>query len=95
VQRFGEHAIQVDLPRHLLHFEPATLRKMLEQAGFSDMTSETRPRRGSVRQSIDLAGRGGEKWPGWMNLATVHRIICRRNRNSDRGSDLIATATKR
>jgi hypothetical protein len=29
-----------------------------------------------------------------MNLAVVHRMICRRNRNTDRGSDLIATATK-
>jgi len=94
VQHFGEFAIQVDLPRHLLHFERATLQTMLETAGFCDVTTETRPRRGSVRQSINLARRGGEKIPRWMNLATVHRLICRRNRNTDRGSDLIATATR-
>jgi hypothetical protein len=29
-----------------------------------------------------------------MNLDAVHRLICRRNRKSDRGSDLIATAMK-
>jgi hypothetical protein len=59
------------------------------------VTTETRPRRGSVRQSIDLARRlGGQPVPRWMNLATVHRLICRSNRNTDRGSDLIATATK-
>jgi 2-polyprenyl-3-methyl-5-hydroxy-6-metoxy-1,4-benzoquinol methylase len=94
VQRFGEFAIQVDLPRHLLHFEPATLAKMLEAAGFAEVTTETRPRRGSVRKSIDLARRGGRPIPRWMTLAAVHRLICRRNRNTDRGSDLIATATR-
>ncbi|MEA2710751.1 MAG: hypothetical protein QOF78_3352 [Phycisphaerales bacterium] len=94
VERFGEFAIQIDLPRHLLHFEPATLPKMLEQAGFCDVKSETRPRRGSVRQSINLARRGGQSIPRWMNLAIAHRMICRRNRKTDRGSDLVATATK-
>ena len=94
VHRFGEYAIQIDLPRHLLHFEPATLAKILETAGFADVKTRTRPRRGSVRQSISLARRGGQKIPRWMNLAAVHRLICRRNRNTDRGSDLIATATR-
>jgi 2-polyprenyl-3-methyl-5-hydroxy-6-metoxy-1,4-benzoquinol methylase len=94
VHRFGEFAIQVDLPRHLLHFEPGTLAKAVEEAGFLDVKMETRPRRGSVRQSVDLARRGGQELPRWMNLATVHRFICRRNRNTDRGSDLIASATK-
>jgi len=94
VERFGEHAIQVDLPRHLLHFEPATLATMLERAGFADVKVEARPRRGSVRQSINCARRGGRQLPKWMNLDATHRLICRRNRNTDRGSDLIATATK-
>jgi 2-polyprenyl-3-methyl-5-hydroxy-6-metoxy-1,4-benzoquinol methylase len=94
VQRFGEFAIQVDLPRHLLHFEPATLAKMLVAAGFVDVKTETRPRRGSVRKSIDLARRGGRPIPRWMNLPTIHRLICRRNRDTDRGSDLIATARR-
>jgi 2-polyprenyl-3-methyl-5-hydroxy-6-metoxy-1,4-benzoquinol methylase len=94
VQRFGEFAIQVDLPRHLLHFEPVTLAKILEVAGFAEVKTETRPRRGSVRQSINLARRGGRPIPRWMNLAVIHRLICRRNRNTDRGSDLIATATR-
>ena len=93
VMRFGEFAIQVDLPRHLLHFEPPTLRRMLESAGFLNVTTETRPRRGSVRQSINLARRHGTPLPRWMDLAVVHRMICRRNRNTDHGSDLIATAT--
>jgi 2-polyprenyl-3-methyl-5-hydroxy-6-metoxy-1,4-benzoquinol methylase len=94
VHRFGEFAIQVDLPRHLLHFEPRALAKMLESAGFADVKTETRPRRGSVRKSIELARRGGQRIPPWMNLSAVHRFICRRNRNTDRGSDLIATATR-
>lgn len=94
VQRFGEFAIQVDLPRHLLHFEPVTLANMLQAAGFADVQTETRPRRGSVRQSINLARASGRPIPRWMNLAALQRVICRRNRGSDRGSDLIATATK-
>ena len=94
VHRFGEFAIQVDLPRHLLHLEPATLARMLSAAGFAQVKTETRPRRGSVRQSIHLARRGGRAIPRWMNLAAVHRLICRRNRGTDLGSDLIATATK-
>lgn len=94
VQRFGELAIQVDLPRHLLHFERATLAKTLEAAGFADVIAETRPRRGSVRQSINLAREAGQPIPRWMNFAAAHRLICRRNRNTDRGSDLIATARK-
>jgi 2-polyprenyl-3-methyl-5-hydroxy-6-metoxy-1,4-benzoquinol methylase len=94
VHRCGEFAIQVDLPRHLLHFEPATLVKMLEAAGFAQVKTETRPRRGSVRKSINLARRGGRPIPRWMSLAAIHRLICRRNRNTDRGSDLIATAIR-
>jgi len=94
VHCFGEFALQVDLPRHLLHFESATLAKMLAAAGFAEVKTETRPRRGSVRKSIDLARRGGRPIPRWMNLAAIHRLICRRNRNTDRGSDLIATATR-
>ena len=95
VHRFGEHAIQVDLPRHLLHFEPATLAKTLERAGFADVKVDARPRRGSVRKSIHLARQhSGRPLSKWMNLDAAHRLICRRNRNSDRGSDLIATATR-
>ena len=94
VERFGEHAIQVDLPRHLLHFEPATLAKLLERARFGEVKVETRPRRGSVRKSINLARQSGRPLSKWMNLDATHRLICRRNRNSDRGSDLIAMAAK-
>jgi 2-polyprenyl-3-methyl-5-hydroxy-6-metoxy-1,4-benzoquinol methylase len=93
VERFGEDAIQIDLPRHLLHFEPATLTKMLESAGFTKVTVTSRPRRGSVRQSIQLAASRGRRVPSWMRSSLAHRLICRRNRDTDRGSDLIATAT--
>jgi hypothetical protein len=54
----------------------------------------TRPRRGSIRKSIDAARRHGRPLSKWMSFDATHRLICRRNRNSDRGSDLIATATR-
>ena len=77
-----------------LHFEPATLAKMLERAGFAEVKVETRPRRGSVRKSIQFARRNGRPLSKWMTFDATHRLICRRNRNTDRGSDLIATARK-
>jgi SAM-dependent methyltransferase len=93
VQQFRGDAIQIDLPRHLLHFEPASLGKMLEAAGFVDVAVHSRPRRGSVRQSINLARSRGQQVPAAMRTSLGHRLICRRNRGTDRGSDLVATAT--
>lgn len=64
---FGPDWFGLDLPRHLTHFTPATLKAMLEYAGFR--TGRVCLTRGSawIRQSAKLAGRAAAKTSRWMS----------------------------
>lgn len=61
---FGRHWFALDLPRHLVHFTPATLQRLLESEGFRVVSLEQVRRIGWLRHSARLAGRSpnGTYW---------------------------------
>lgn len=56
---FGAAWLGLDLPRHLVHFAPDTLRRMLEVAGFADLRLWTLPQSDWLRQTAELAQQQG------------------------------------
>jgi 2-polyprenyl-3-methyl-5-hydroxy-6-metoxy-1,4-benzoquinol methylase len=53
---FGPAWVGLDLPRHLVHFTPATLARMLESEGFSVVHQTTIGSSGWIRKSARLGG---------------------------------------
>lgn len=56
---FGADWFGLDLPRHLVHFDPDTLREMLERAGFDVHAVRLRRRTSWIHKSARLADRRG------------------------------------
>ena len=56
---FGSAWTGLDLPRHLLHFTPATLRRVLERAGFRVIYLHQIPNANWLRSSALLVARAG------------------------------------
>jgi SAM-dependent methyltransferase len=73
---FGPAWYALDLPRHLTHFTPRTLERMLQQAGFR--TGPVRMVRHSdwLRASARLACRltPGARWPRWLAAKSLSRL---------------------
>jgi SAM-dependent methyltransferase len=67
---FGAGWVGLDLPRHLTHFTPATLRRMLEQAGFGVIGLRQFPRADWLRSSALLATRHSRS-PLWQRALTL------------------------
>ncbi len=65
---FGRGWFGLDLPRHLTHFVPATLTRMLERAGFQPDPVTTLRHSNWLRASARLACRlkGSGLWRGWL-----------------------------
>jgi 2-polyprenyl-3-methyl-5-hydroxy-6-metoxy-1,4-benzoquinol methylase len=72
---FGQAWYGLDLPRHLTHFSPRTLRLMLQRAGFT--VSPVRMLRYSdwLRSSARLACRlAPARWPRWLKQKPLARL---------------------
>jgi SAM-dependent methyltransferase len=65
---FGQAWYGLDLPRHLTHFTPPTLRLMLEHAGFRINSLQLVRHSDWLRASAKLTGRQGRAtdWQGWL-----------------------------
>ena len=70
---FGAAWLGLDLPRHLVHFTPATLRRMLDAAGFADVRLWTLPQSDWLRQTAELARQQGAA-RGWQRLLCNRRL---------------------
>ncbi len=82
---FGANWYGLDLPRHLTHFTPATLRMMLGRAGFDHVELETQQHHSWIRHSARggfLKTRLGAGLAGWWGRLT------------GRAESLLAIATK-
>lgn len=85
---FGAHWHGLDVPRHLTHFTPETLRTMLCQAGFEQIDMHQQRHNSWIRHSADRLGGGlmrtrlGAGLAGWWGYVT------------GRAECLIAIATK-
>ncbi len=93
---FGPAWFGLDLPRHLTHFTAATLRRMLERAGFR--VEAVRPERYAdwLRSSVRLAARMG-RFPPWQRpLASraVAKLIAWGCAAVGKADGLLAVATR-
>jgi 2-polyprenyl-3-methyl-5-hydroxy-6-metoxy-1,4-benzoquinol methylase len=71
-KHFQHNWVGLALPRHLTHFTPATLRRMVEAAGFRVLSIEQLGRDGRIRKSARIATQAGR--PSvlrWKSLAGV------------------------
>lgn len=71
-RRFGRSWSQLDLPRHLLHFTPPTLRALVERHGFTVERTAMPGHTKWMRMSLDLAAKVGPRW--WMKACRVHLV---------------------
>jgi SAM-dependent methyltransferase len=93
---FGPSWFGLDLPRHLVHFTPLTLRAMLERAGF--VVEEVRQiRRASwLRASARLARSRRQRrgWLDWLALGPPGRLAALYFHLRGRSDTILATAIK-
>jgi len=82
---FGRAWVGLDLPRHLTHFSPATLHRMLQRAGFEVRSLQMIRHRNWLRSSADLSSRIPRRpyWHHWLKhkslagLATWYSYLTR------------------
>jgi 2-polyprenyl-3-methyl-5-hydroxy-6-metoxy-1,4-benzoquinol methylase len=93
---FGNAWIGLDLPRHLTHFAPATLHRMLHRAGFRvqsiRMVRHSHWLRTSAEQSCRRAR--APHWHRWLQTRPLSRLATWYAFLTDRADCLLATATR-
>ncbi|MBW3542510.1 MAG: class I SAM-dependent methyltransferase [Planctomycetes bacterium] len=67
-RRFGPNWWPLDLPRHLTHFTPATLGRLLEAEGFRVLSIDHIGRAGMLRKSVHQAFATGHRPPDLRRL---------------------------
>jgi 2-polyprenyl-3-methyl-5-hydroxy-6-metoxy-1,4-benzoquinol methylase len=82
-RHFQHHWFELTLPLHLTHFEPPTLRAMIEAEGFRILSLEQMGRGSSVKKSARLASEAGfgpwwlrnlrRSWPSRMTASWSER----------------------
>ncbi|HUG94087.1 MAG TPA: class I SAM-dependent methyltransferase [Planctomycetaceae bacterium] len=87
-RQFREHWWQLDLPRHLTHFTPATLADLVEREGFAVRTIDQIGRPGWLRKSVRRAtAAGAARWStrllGWKWAALAASNWGERTRQAD------------
>lgn len=95
VDYFGDAAIALDLPIHLTHFTPPTLRAMLERGGFGAISVRTVARPNWIRKAARRAERGPNHRMTWaLRLLPVCRVVAKFNGARGRGNEIVAVAEK-
>lgn len=94
--RFGEHWYGIQLPRHLTHFTPGSLRSLLESEGLRVERVQTVAMDGWVRRSSRDASAAGNAsaWSraaSWKPLATLLAGLAEWR---DQGDNLVAYASR-
>ena len=76
---FGPAWYGLDLPRHLAHFTPSTLRRIVLEAGFRvgplSMVRHSSWLQRSAKRARELGRRGPKSW--WLTLRPVCRLVTR------------------
>jgi 2-polyprenyl-3-methyl-5-hydroxy-6-metoxy-1,4-benzoquinol methylase len=95
IHRFGEHALPLDLPRHLTHFTPGTLSAMLRRAGIDGATIEQRCHANWIRKAAkSTAASAAARGPGLYRSPWVCRWMAPLIRLRGQGNEILATAIK-
>jgi 2-polyprenyl-3-methyl-5-hydroxy-6-metoxy-1,4-benzoquinol methylase len=97
VEYFGDAAIALDLPIHLTHFTPDTLRAMLEREGFGAASVRTPARSNWIRKAAKRAERGPKRTMARALAASsaLCRVVAKLNELRGKGNEIIAVAEKR
>jgi 2-polyprenyl-3-methyl-5-hydroxy-6-metoxy-1,4-benzoquinol methylase len=95
IEYFEEAALILDLPRHLLHFTPKTLKNLMIACGYEDVRIKIISRRGWMLKSYrQIERRQPKKWDwifGWKFFAA---IVAMWFGYQGKGNELIATGRK-
>jgi SAM-dependent methyltransferase len=93
---FGPCWYGLDLPRHLTHFSPETLRWMLERAGFQLDAMHMMPQSSWIRSSAKLACQRGapNRWQEWLRGKTASRVAAGYSYLAQQCDCIMATATR-
>lgn len=95
VNYFGDAAIALDLPIHLTHFTPQTLRAMVERAGFAAVTMRTPARSNWIRKAALRAERGPKRrMAPVLRSPLVCRAVAKLNELRGRGNEIIGVFEK-
>ncbi|MSO44326.1 MAG: hypothetical protein EXQ74_03295 [Thermoleophilia bacterium] len=65
----------LELPRHLVHYDRASLRLVLERSGLRVRSMRTIPLLGVLPRSIDATTAGGGRWRGWGDAVLVRGLL--------------------
>jgi SAM-dependent methyltransferase len=93
---FGQAWFGLDLPRHLTHFVPTTLRRLLLRAGF-DPGPVRRVRHSDwLRSSAQLACQmtGGRRWQRWLRAKVPSSLVSWYGHLTGRSDSIRVTARK-
>jgi 2-polyprenyl-3-methyl-5-hydroxy-6-metoxy-1,4-benzoquinol methylase len=93
---FGTDWFGLDVPRHLTHFSPATLQKMLEKSGFRVLARQNIRHSLWFRHSAERARRNGRlHWPGtWLQSKFASSSITRIQQWLGRADSFLLVAEK-
>jgi SAM-dependent methyltransferase len=93
---FGDAAMTLDLPRHLLHFTTGTLQNLLESCGFETIQIYQHSRKNWIRKSLSLADKRGTRHRGdWvLRSRIVRHLAAGRAGRLGKGNEVIATFQK-
>ena len=89
IEKLGEAGMGLDLPRHLTHFTPASLKKMMEGVGLTNVSVRQVSRASWIRK----AGKRSKSKSALRN-ASVARFASTMAQIRGRGNEIIATAEK-
>jgi len=95
-EKFQQNWYALELPRHLVHFTPATLTSLLSQAGFRIQSVDQIGRVGWMRRSARsfAAGQGKPKWLGACRWKTVGKFIMAQTERMNRADFIRVIAEK-
>jgi 2-polyprenyl-3-methyl-5-hydroxy-6-metoxy-1,4-benzoquinol methylase len=95
IDYFGDAAVGLDLPRHLIHFTPATLSAMLQREKFRVIDVRAHERSSWIRKAAKNADRGPKRsMARVLRSSVVCRVVARMNEARRRGNEIIAVAEK-
>lgn len=92
VQQYGDAAVGVDAPRHLLHFEPETLRRILERAGFRVLTVSITCSAAWLAKAAKAAQREGKTLPARLRIKVLRQWWAKKQEREGRGNQILAIA---
>ena len=92
VKWFADEALALDLPRHLLHFTPETLKSLMEREGMTNVAVRQASHVSWIRKGASRTKSGGMS--RMLKVSVAARVASIMERVAGKGNELIATAEK-